>query len=267
MHSGSTRRARLGRRNPDFSYGEFLIYDSINYTSKPSTSSLGMEEVRLVYEATLWDEGDLNEPDQTAIEAAAATVVAEGKPSRLVVLDIEKWVLDNREEDQETVEANRERMRTALGYFKAAAPGHNVGYYAFTPIRDYFTPVTGSAADIVEWKAANDVLRTLATDEDTLYPSLYTFYQDQAGWVTYAQANIVEARRMSPLKRIVPFIHPQIATAELDGDLLSGAYWTLILTTIRNAGCDGVVIWTGSNLAWDGEAGWWVATEAFLATV
>ena len=62
------------------------------------------------------------------------------------------------------------------------------------PIRNYWAPVRGDSAAISDWQAENRRLQRLADAVDIIFPSLYTFYDDPAGWVTYAVANIKEAR-------------------------------------------------------------------------
>lgn len=235
------------------------------YQDKPDLSDYGLREARLVYPSELWDEGNPDEPDQAAIEAAAAAVLGEGVTGPTpVVLDVEHWALDVRLDSEEEVAANREKMRQVLAFFKAAAPSLSVGFYAFSPIRDYWTPVLGVPADIVAWKAANDFLQTLADDQDSLHPSLYAFYDDEGGWVKYAQANLAEAQRLAKGKPIVPFIWPQLHTEDLTGAFLSAQYWTLVLETVRRAGCAGAIIWGPPNVPWDAGRPWWQATLAFL---
>lgn len=232
------------------------------YSGKPDLSGDGLRRCRPVYTGLL-DEDD--EPDQALIEATAATVLGEGVTADdPVILDIEAYSLDIRATSEGAVTANQEKMRQALAWFKAAAPSLTVGYYAYPPLRDYFTPVLRVPANVAAWKNADTFLQPLANAGDALFPSLYTFFQDQAGWVTYAYENIAEAKRLAGGKPVIPFIWPQIHSVEMTGDFLSGAYWTLILNTIREAGCQGAIIWGPPNVAWDDEAEWWVATKAFL---
>ena len=55
----------------------------------------------------------------------------------------------------------------------------------------------------------NDQLRPLAGAVDILFPSLYTFYTDQGGWVRYAYAQIAEARRNANGKPVYVFYGQQ----------------------------------------------------------
>jgi hypothetical protein len=117
-----------------------------------------------------------------------------------------------------------------------------------------------------QWQAANDRLASLVARVDYLFPSLYTFYDDPAGWQYYAEGTIQEARRFG--KPVFPFLqmyyHPSNAT--IGGDELSRAAWRAELDTTREL-ADGAVIWGGWQMNWNGNARWWRETTAFIATL
>jgi hypothetical protein len=112
--------------------------------------------------------------------------------------------------------------------------------------------------------AENDQLRSLAGAVDVFFPSLYTFYPDQAGWKKYAIAQIEEARRYGGGKPIYVFLWPQYHESNriLGGSYLPADYWLLELETAREY-ADGIVLWSGSS-KWDEDAPWWKVTKEFV---
>jgi hypothetical protein len=111
-------------------------------------------------------------------------------------------------------------------------------------------------------------LDKIATQVDALFPSIYTFYTDRQGWVTYAVAQIAEARRKAHGKPVYPFLWPEyhdsaplFAHSPIDPD-----YWELELNTVYQH-ADGVVIWGGYSNGpdpWNEDAPWWQVTKRFL---
>src|SRR5262249_4133499 len=107
------------------------------------------------------------------------------------------------------------------------------------------------------------------------FPSLYTYYPDQAGWVAYAKANLSEARRLAPGKPVYCFLWPQYHdSSTLAYQFLPVDYWKLQLQTCRQY-ADGIVILgcVGKDgkmngwLTWDDNAPWWQATIQFVASI
>lgn len=155
------------------------------------------------------------------------------------------------------------------------APGQLVGWYANFPSRDYWAPVGGDPAALASWHAYNDSRTPAAVQADIIFPSIYTFYADQAGWETYARANIAEAKQYG--KPVIPFIwhHYHNSNAQLKGTEIAADYWRLQLDVIKDEGCAGVAIWGGWQVAtnpifklnWAADAvnaPWWQATQEFL---
>jgi hypothetical protein len=108
---------------------------------------------------------------------------------------------------------------------------------------------------------------------DAIYPSLYTFYPDQDGWLKYALANISEARRYG--KPVYVFLWPQYHESDpaVAWRFIPADYWRLELETAKQY-ADGIVIWGGWQysgkrlnwlLEWDDTAPWWIETQDFMA--
>ena len=188
-----------------------------------------------------------------------------------VVLDIEHWPLKG---SADAVRDSLTKYMTVLDWFQAAAPGLSVGYYGAPPIRDYWRAIKDtSSQERQSWMAENDQLRSFAGAVDVLFPSLYTFYPDQAGWKKYAIAQIQEARRYGGGKPVYVFLWPQYHESNriLGGRYLPADYWLLELETAREY-ADGVVIWGGWGsdnrpAKWDDSAPWWKKTKEFMETL
>ena len=100
---------------------------------------------------------------------------------------------------------------------------------------------------------------------DAIFPSLYTFYEDQNGWETYARETLQAARQFN--KPVYAFIWPKYhpSNKTLKGQYIPRECWRLELNTCRKY-CDGVVIWNHEpEKNWDPAAPWWQETLAFLA--
>jgi hypothetical protein len=135
-----------------------------------------------------------------------------------------------------------------------------VGYYGTVPTRNYWAPVKKDAGALATWRGDNNRLAPLAQAVDTVYPSLYTFYDDVPGWTTYALANIEEARQYG--KPVYPFLWPQYHQSRKP---IAGDFWRLQLDTVfKNA--DGLVIWTPARggAKWNPDTPWWHHTVDFL---
>ena len=148
-------------------------------------------------------------------------------------------------------------------------PGLKVGYYDTVPIGGF--RVTGhhpaSDTELAIWHAANTYLIPFVAHLDALYPSLYTATTDRTEWVKITNRILSEAKRIGAGKPIRPFIWPQyhdVMRSPLSGAYIDYDYWLLQLSTIRDAGADGIVFWGGHNTRWDDTQAWWRATLDFL---
>lgn len=247
----------------------FSVYDSTLYANKPNLSGYGIQPIPIAYAGTFgsgWYNDPARLPDQQAVRDVARAMSA---TTKRVVLDIEHWPLTGSAAD---VSANIAKYKTVAQWFKEAAPGCEVGYYGAPPVRDYWRAIRGPAdPGRMAWQAENDRLAPLAQSVDILFPSLYTFYSDQPGWVAYAKAQIAEARRYQPGKPVYVFLWPGYhdSNATLRGTYLPADYWRLELNTALQY-ADGVVLWGGWNNGreqWDEMAPWWQVTKEFMRSL
>jgi hypothetical protein len=251
---------------------DFPVFDATLFgTDKPDLASYGLIPIAIVDPHQLQDRRDDpggHVPDVAHARSAMAQVVT---PKGITVIDIEDWASpDGR---PVTTDVSVRNYLATLAVLRAASPRMKFGYYSMVPTREYWDAIAGpSSARYRAWQRRNDAFQPVADTVDALFPSLYTFYPDPQGWVTYAKANLGEARRMAKGKPVYCFLwfqfHDSTASAF---QLIPADYWRTELDTCRRY-ADGIVIWGGFTepggrfraLPWDGNAPWWKATLAFL---
>ena len=249
----------------------FLVFDGTLYSNKPDLLAYGIRPITLVYAGKLgpdWYKQTGRLPDLQAVQAAAREAQQKGHG---VVLDIEHWPLKG---SPDSVRDSVTKYMTVLEWFRAAAPNLSVGYYGAPPLRDYWRAIKNpSNQERRTWMAENDLIRSLAGAVDVYFPSLYTFYPDQAGWKKYAIAQIEEARRYGNGKSVYVFLWPQYHESNriLGGRFLPEDYWLLELETAKKY-ADGIVIWGGWGrdnrpTKWDENAPWWNVTKEFMKSI
>lgn len=224
------------------------LFDATAYLNKPD---LGLPRCYVPGNSALWELGEDRE--------GLPTKIGDLDPTAFTALNIEHWPLPERIQS----------YIDTLALWRNYHPQIRTGFYAMVPMRDYWRAIKGPADPAYkQWQQGNDALASLAVAVDVLFPSLYTFYPDPAGWVKYAQANIAEAQRYkSP---VYPFLWPQYhnSNANLAYQFIDRNFWQLQLETVLGL-CDGVVIWGGwlgnTRLAWDDSAAWWQVTKSILA--
>jgi hypothetical protein len=226
----------------------FPVFDGTLYQGKPQ---LPLKPITIIYSGDLWkDMNRDNIPDAATIAALAKKAEASG----IGVIDVEHWPLD---------QTGLPKYQSLLQQFKKADPSVKFGYYGEVPIRDYWNALKGSEMpQYKSWQARNNTVVPIAQQANVLFPSLYTLYNDEAGWKAYAIAQIKEARRIAPGKPVYVFLWPEYA--DLSGKYLPADFWRMELDTARKY-ADGIVIWGGEkSQKWNDQAPWWKATLAFL---
>jgi hypothetical protein len=244
------------------------LYDSLLFVGKPDLSPYGLKRSRTVYEAELLPRSAT--PNESAVRSKADAVLAEGVTADVpVMLDVEQFSVDVRLDasrinpDTSTVDANILKLEQIIDWFKDEAPAIKVGFYDVAPIVMRHQPANDT--ELAIWKTANSYLIPFITHVDALYPSLYTNHTDPAKWVVLAQRDISEAQRIGAGKPVRPFIWPQYHRSPLAGTYIDYDYWMLQLTTIRDAGASGIILWGGYQTQWDDTQDWWHATLDFIA--
>ena len=246
----------------------FPVFDGTLYSDKPDLSVYGIRPITVAYAGSFgldWYKQADRLPDLQAVQAVARDARQKG---HVVVLDIEHWPLGG---TPDSVRDSLIKYKTVLQWFRDAAPGFFVGYYGALPIQDYWRATKeASSQEHRSWMAENNRVRSLAGEVDVLFPSLYTFYTDQAGWKRYAIAQIQEARRYGGGKPVYVFLWPQYHDSNLllGNRFLPEDYWLLELETAKEY-ADGIVIWGGWGsdnrpAKWDENAAWWNVTKKFM---
>ena len=157
----------------------FVVFDGTQYANKPNFLSYNIHPMKVVY-AQEFGYGWYNDPNALppiqAVQSVAQKAKLKGDP---VMLDIEHWRIYG---TPEVVQASLTKYLTVLSWFRNIATGLSISYYSRPPIRDYWSAIQDlTNAKRQLWMANNDKLVSLAVPEDVIYPSLYTFYPDQAG--------------------------------------------------------------------------------------
>lgn len=246
----------------------FLVFDATLYANKPDLSVYGLRPIAIAYAGTLgpnWYQSADLLPNIEAVQSVARNAQQKG---HRVVLDIEHWPLEG---TPSLVQNSLSKYLRVLTWFREAAPSLPLGYYGAPPLRDYWRAIKdASSPEHQSWVTANDQLPSLVEAVDILYPSLYTFYPDQAGWKVYAIAQIEEARRSGAGKPVYVFLMPiyHDSNSSLGGTYIPADFWRLELETARQY-ADGIVIWGGWGhdnrpANWDENSAWWKVTKGFL---
>ena len=246
------------------------FFQLLAYTDMPDLKKkYGIAPARVFGAQDFWPKGDPREtvPSEPGVAKGLDLRPPNGGP---IVLDIEHWPQRG---TQAEVTSTVDRLLGLLATVRRIEPGVNIGYYGIPPIRDYWRAIRGPGdAQYEEWVRDNDRLARLAQSVNVLFPSLYTFYDDPAGWRKYAVANLKEARRLAGSKRIYAFLWPQYheSNKQLGGQYVAASYWRSQLETVAEH-ADGVLLWggwasPGIRAKWDESAGWWVETKRFIET-
>jgi hypothetical protein len=244
----------------------FPIADSTVYKNRPAMSDFCIANVPLVYAQHLWASGHEEEtlPDRNRIIARAESYNHDGVR---IIIDLELWISEWRGYD---VADYIGHYTTVHNWFKSAAPNVPIGFYDVIPKRHYWPAQSDpNSSDYTNWQNANNVLFPIGDAVDVCHPSLYTFYDDQAGWVRFAKAMIAECRRIAPGKPVIPVIWPQYhpSNSDLKYQYISRTYWRKQLDVLREH-ADGISIWggwQGGTLSWNDSFPWWQETQNFIA--
>ncbi len=238
----------------------FIVAHAMKYPDRPDLSSYGVPACKVIYESSLVTKDKESPLPADKLQAVAANLTAGPLP---IVLDIETWPLRG---DKAERERHAPRLITVIETLRKARPDLQFGFYGEVPERTYFPLVRPNAGDKLRaWEAGNEMAVTdIVPHVDAVFPSLYTFYEDQEGWKTYATGMLEAARKFK--KPVYAFLWPKFhdRKGKLKDQYLSGQYWRMELELCHRL-ADGVVIWNSEKNPWDPEAEWWKETVAFVA--
>ena len=240
----------------------FVVWDGTAYLGKPDLTSLGMIPITSLSTALLWGGDGKDTTDPPNPQTISSLLEQANLSKATAFLDIESWPVVS--DDPSVVADSVHKYLVTMQSFEQFAPSAKFGFYAVAPIRDYWDAISGpGSAQYIAWQQRNDDVAPIAMQADILFPSIYTFYPDEAGWKKYAIAQIQEARRIAPGKPVYAFLWNQYEVEGTGSNYLPPDYWRMELETVRQY-ADGVVIWGGYQQNWDPSAPWWQETESFL---
>jgi hypothetical protein len=233
----------------------FMVFDGLLYRNKPDLAPLGMPRILQINQPS----GSADKLDEASVRARLATL---HDFTGALFLDYEDWPTSGVAADVGARNIAFYNRVTEIA--REMAPKATIGYYGEFPCRNYWGPVSGDHKKIADWKECNRRGEPVASRVDVVYPSLYTFYNDQKSWDIYARAMIEEARRYR--KPVYVFLWPEfhVSNPLLRNTEIPRQFWRHQLDFCRGL-ADGVVIWGGWNEEWREDAPWWIETKAFLA--
>ena len=243
----------------------FVVFDATLYKDKPSLEAYHVRPITVLYESRLFvtNQSPAAMPPEVIVRSVANELRGTPEP---VVLDIERWPFKG---DGFAVQATVAKFLSILSWGRDEAPGIRFGIYGGVPLQDYWRAIRDPrSSEYRSWQQDNDRLDAIVDQVDALFPSVYTFYPDRQGWVTYAVAQITEAKRKAKGKPVYAFLMPKYheSNSLLGGKFLDQDYWELELNTVYQY-ADGVVIWGGWGDTWSEEASWWQVTKRFMQRI
>jgi hypothetical protein len=236
----------------------FRVFDALLYLRKPDLTSYGITP--LPTPSPLWHpESPRDRIDLSTMRAALAKLPADTK---LFFIDIEYWPL--LQVPEAVLASSAANYKQVVTIVRAMKPGVRFGFYNVIPVGVYWAILMKKSPEYADWQRVNRALDPLGASVDVLFPSLYTFYNDQDGWMAAAEGLLSEARRHG--KPVYPFLWPQYhdSNAQLAGEYIPTDFWRAQLRFCRDH-ADGIVLWGGYQQPWDDDASWWRATLQTLS--
>ncbi len=237
----------------------FQIFDGLLYKPMPDLRSLGMP--KLLDARITWPPSAPHEVDPAAIRAAVDFI---RRYTTNYYFDLEEWAVSGA--PREVIDANILKLARTAEIARAAAPDLKFGFYGVAPQGSYWPVVLNRHDQLAEWWLTNRHSTVIAEKVDYLFPSLYTFYDDPAGWDLTSRATLNEAKQYG--KPVYPFLWPEFhnSNQKLRGTMVPRDFWRRQLELCREM-ADGLVLWGGFAELWDEEADWWVETKSFVRSL
>lgn len=238
---------------------EFPVFDALLFRGKPNLVRQGLQPMAAV--ADIWRSGlAKTEVDEPGILAALERL----RPgTETIFVDIENWPLLGA--SPEVLSKSVDNYTRTAQIIRRARPGIKFGFYGIAPTCTYWPIARQDKEQLAQWKAVNRALRPLAELVDFVLPSLYTFYDDPAGWSRFAAATFDEARQYG--KPIYPFLWNEYfdGNPTLGGKQVNTAAWREELRFCRSQ-ADGLVLWGGYDKNWSESEQWWQTVIEFRRT-
>ena len=263
-------KSTIAQNNPVTNQGkDFVIFESMGYKGRPDDlfKTYGLINMPIYGHRDFFENYDIDvvKPDFQRVKNIADKSIK--KNQKLVTLDIELW--DFEHVNEQTLKTNISNYALTAAEFKKYTKDVKIGFYSTLPIRNYWAPVKAKKdpghKKYNEWHLLNTYLHPISDQVDVIFPSLYTFYEDKEGWVTYAEEMLKEAKKYN--KPVYVYLCPQYHASNLfkGWDFIEGEYWRMQLE-IAYKHADGIVFWSRKLNAsdWDGDREWWLETTKFM---
>lgn len=244
------------------SLAEFQVYEALLYKNKPDLKEYKLKPIPIIYEATMFSTKKLNQLPGPLNISHATTIINQSGTDKAII-DIERWPLTG---NKLKVRESIAKYKKVIEDLKSKGVNASIGYYGAPPIRDFWRAVNAkNSGKYIAWQKDNDNLKSIAEVVDVFYPSIYTFYPHQEGWIKYAESQISEARRLANGKPVIAFLWPKYHESNklLRGKYVPAKFWRIQLETVKSL-ADGVVIWGGWKEEWNPNAEWWLETLNFI---
>lgn len=232
----------------------FTLFDGLGHRGKPNLQRLGLRPLQWV--GNIWSGGHSHEQvDEPAVAQALRQLP---RSTESIYLDIEDWPVLR--QPAAVREASIAKLVRVADLTRQLRPDLKFGFYGLPPAITYWPLVAEAPGERADWVQTNQLLEPLAQRVDFIFPSLYTFYRDRKGWLTYADATLTAARRYG--KPVYPFLWFQyhdsnrlLRDREIDAEA-----WVEELRFCRQR-ADGLVLWGGDQQGWSESAAWWQAVR------
>ncbi|MEM0915837.1 MAG: hypothetical protein AAGK09_14670, partial [Planctomycetota bacterium] len=239
----------------------FRVLTGIIRPDRPDFRDYGMQPVAMIYATRFWPWRIIEDyprselPKPSVLQKVGEDIA--GARTDVACLNIEHW---NPHLDTPASDLAIDRLIEIISRVREHAGGKSIGYYRLMPQRRV------NDAQMNDWIRANERVQRLAEHVDIIFPSLYTFTNNEEAWEAYARRNIEMARQYG--KPVYPFLWYRYHNSHrtLGERRIDAAYWRRQLELCREL-ADGVVIWDVSKEEWDDQEPWWQETLEFMDTL
>jgi hypothetical protein len=237
--------------------GDFPVFDALLHRGKPNLTRQGLRPMGEV--SSVWRPGSPHsEFDERGVLAALNRLSPE---ATTIFVDIEEWPLLGASE--EVRQRSIDNFLATAKIIRRTLPRVQFGFYGIAPTIAYWPIVGRKVEELADWRKTDRLMRSVVDQVDFLFPCLYTFYDDRAGWRRFALATLEEARQYG--KPVYPFLWFEYFDGNpiLRDHEVPVAAWKDELILCRER-ADGVVLWGGYQRNWSESAQWWQAALEIL---
>lgn len=219
----------------------FDYYDEGKCSRPFYLNNVGVKHVEILYEYNFWGGRQDRKiyPETEKIISALQRVATD-----LVVIDIEIW--DSGKDYSEDVFNNYLVLASDIRKIRKDI---QFGFYGVLPKRGFYEAISElNTPKRKNWIDSNDARKPLAAAVDVLFPSLYTFYPDRARWITFAENQLKEAKRLAGNKKVIAFVWPRYHESNriLGGRYIGKEFFFAQLSFLQSH-ADGVIVWDKSD--------------------